>query len=329
MNYASDHFNGKIFLNPVPTEVMQRGSFTKVLLEMVKKHPGRTPDHTLGLFTSDINSLNEPGKNTVRITWLGHSSILLEMEGKKILIDPLWCKRASPFSFMGPKRFFDNPVPINILPQIDIILLSHDHYDHLDKQSIIALAKKNIPIITMLGVGRRLAGWGIKTSQVTEMDWWQSVQINNLTITAAPTRHFSGRWLNDRNHTLWGCFAIKSPSHNIYFGADSGYYEGFKTIGEKLGPFELTMLEIGAYGKYWPTIHMGPEGAIQAHLDVKGKLLMPIHWGTFNLAFHPWKEPVERLLHLAQEKNIPLLLPRPGKTYSPGDGAQNSQWWQL
>lgn len=328
MNYASDHFNGKIFLNPVPTVTMEGGAYVKAILEMLKKHPGRTPDHPIGPFTSDVNLQQAPHENTVLITWLGHSSVLMDIDGTRLLIDPLWCERASPFSFMGPKRFFANPVSINILTQIDIILLSHDHYDHLDKASIIQLGRKNIPIITMLGVGKRLINWGIDPSLITEMDWWQTVQQEKLTITAAPTRHFSGRGLRDRNHTLWGSFAIKSPQHNIYFGADSGYYEGFKTIGERLGPFDLTMLEIGAYGKSWPAIHMGPEGAVQAYADLRGKLLMPIHWGTFNLAFHPWKEPVEKIIQLAKEKNISLVLPRPGITWNLQNGAFNSQWWQ-
>lgn len=326
---TSDHFNGKIFLNPVPTDVMQKGAFFRVLRKWFQKHPGREPEQPLGPFKADLNILNHLPDNEVRVTWLGHSGTILEIEGKRFLTDPLWYQRVSPFSFMGPKRFFDNPVSIDNLPAIDYILLSHDHYDHLDKNSIIQLAQKKIPILTMLGVGQRLINWGIDKSLVTEMDWWQSIEPGEgFIITAAPTRHFSGRWLNDRFTTLWGSFAIKSPNYNIYFGADSGYYDGFRLIGEKLGPFDLTLLEIGAYNEDWAAIHMGPEAAVQAHKDVKGKLLMPLHWGTFSLAFHPWKEPVERVIKAAEAKEVSILLPAPGQTYNIANGAYVSKWWE-
>ena len=181
----------------------------------------------------------------------------------------------------------------------------------------------------MLGVGKRLINWGASKDLIVELDWWQSIQLpGNITVTALPARHFSGRWLNDRYSTLWGSFAIKGPSHNVYFGADSGYYNGFKTIGEKLGPFDLAMLDTGAYNKEWEDIHMGPENAVQATIDLQAKLLMPIHWGLFSLAFHPWKEPVERVIKAAQANNVPLVLPAPGETYDIDKGAYNSNWWQ-
>jgi L-ascorbate metabolism protein UlaG (beta-lactamase superfamily) len=328
MNYTSDHFNGKIFLNPVPTSTMLKGSSGRLLKKLFQHHPGRVPKDQLGPFNINEKVIHQVPSNDVTVTWLGHSSILLTIEGKRLLMDPLWYDRVSPFSFMGPKRFFANPLDLNNLPPIDALLLSHDHYDHLDKASVLKLAAKNIPVITMLGVGERLIKWGIKKQQITQLDWWQSTQVDNLTITAAPARHFSGRWLADRYRTLWGSFAIKSPSYNVYFGADSGYYNGFKTIGEKLGPFDLTMLEIGAYGAEWPSIHMGPEAAVQANIDLKGKLLMPIHWGTFNLAFHPWKEPIERFIPVASKEGVPVLIPQPGVTYNIKNGAYNSEWWK-
>ena len=327
MNYQSAHYNGKLFQNPVPTQVMQ-GSYAKLIGKLFQKHPGREPVDSPGPFAVDYTLLHALPPDALRITWMGHSSIVLEIEGKRLLCDPLWCQRASPFGFMGPKRFFDNPLDFDKLPPIDALLLSHDHYDHLDKTAVLKLAAKKIPVITMLGVGKRLQQWGIDPSRIIELDWWQTISLDHLSITSAPTRHFSGRWINDRNHTLWGSFAIKGNSYNVYFGADSGYYDGFKTIGEKLGPFDLTMLEIGAYGDQWPDIHMGPINAVQAHKDVQGNFMFPIHWGTFNLAFHPWKEPVEQLLPVAAENNIPLILPTPGETYDVSKGAHLSRWWQ-
>jgi len=327
MQYSSDHFNGKIFLNPVATEVMGKGSFGRIMKMYFQKHPSRAPNTRLGPFSIDETSLKRLTENSLQVTWLGHSSILLDIDGKRFLTDPLWYQRASPFSFVGPSRFFDNPLPLHSLPPIDYILLSHDHYDHLDKSSILFLLKKNIPVITMLGVGKRLIDWGADKDLVTELDWWQQKELGNgVVVTALPSRHFSGRWITDRFSTLWGSFAIKGRNHNVYFGADSGYYDGFKTIGAKLGPFDLTLIDTGAYNKEWENIHMGPERAVTAHIDLGGKLLMPIHWGTFNLAFHPWKEPVQRVIKSAAAQHVSLLLPTPGETVKV-EGAYNSLWW--
>jgi L-ascorbate metabolism protein UlaG (beta-lactamase superfamily) len=189
--------------------------------------------------------------------------------------------------------------------------------------------KKGIRVITMLRVGHHLQKWGLDKELITELDWWQPAALEGgLTITAAPARHFSGRWLNDRFHTLWGSFAIRGPQHSVYYGADSGYYPGFAEIGERLGPFDLTLLEIGAYNEEWESIHMGPEAAVRAHKELRGRLLMPIHWGTFSLAFHPWTEPIERLMKAAEQQGVALLVPAPGETCTVKGEAYNSRWWE-
>lgn len=324
----SDHYNCKVFRNPVPTEVMLPGSFFKVLRKYFKKYPDQEPLIPRGTFTSDTHLISMVPENILRVTWLGHSSSLIEIDGKRFLTDPLWYQRVSPFQFTGPKRFFDNPIKINQLPPVDHILLSHDHYDHLDKNSILYLISRGIPVITMLGVGKRLINWGANKNLIIELDWWQELIIGDHKITALPARHFSGRWLTDRFKTLWGSFSIKGPNHHVYFGADSGYYDGFKTIGDKLGPFDLTMLDTGAYGAEWPLIHMGPENAVSAHQDLQGRLLMPIHWGTFKLAYHPWKEPVERVIAAAEKNGVQLILPTPGEIRDVGLGEYNSGWWR-
>jgi L-ascorbate metabolism protein UlaG (beta-lactamase superfamily) len=208
------------------------------------------------------------------------------------------------------------------------VLLSHDHYDHLDKNAIRFFKGSDIPFYCSAGVGQYLKRWGILGNFITEMEWGESVLIDgNIVITATPARHFSGRGLFGRNETLWSSFVIKGPKHNIFFGADSGWFPGFKDIGDTYGPFDLTMLEIGAYGKNWPDIHMGPEHASNAHLALKGNIMMPIHWGTFNLALHAWYEPIEKLLQYAKEKNIKLFIPEPGKP-TEVTGAYNSNWWK-
>lgn len=257
MSQTSDHYNGKIFLNPVATEVMTPGSFMKVLKKQLQRHSNRYPVRRPGPFAVDLQVLHHLPADTLRITWLGHSSVLVETDGKRFLTDPVWYQRASPFTRLGPKRFFDNPIAIDDLPPLDAVLLSHDHYDHLDKGTMIRLMKKGVPVITMLKVGHHLESWGMDRALITELDWWQSVTLDGgFTITATPARHFSGRWINDRFHTLWGAFAIKGPVHSVYYGADSGYYPGFAEIGDRLGPFDLTMLEVGAYNEEWQSIHM-------------------------------------------------------------------------
>ena len=323
------NFNGKIFLNPVATEVMKPGSYFRVLRKFFQKQPGREPLKPLGPFAVDLALLHQQPSQALRVTWLGHSSLIIEMQGKRLLTDPIWYERASPLKYFGPKRFFANPLLLNHLPHIDYVLLSHDHYDHLDKKSLLLLVKKGIPVITMQGVGKRLINWGVAQHMVTELNWWERVELDkDLVVTATPARHFSGRGLSDRFTTLWGAFAVKSAGHNIFFGADSGYYDGFKIIGDKLGPFDIAMLEVGAYNEEWESIHMGPENAVQASLDLGAKLLMPIHWGTFNLAMHTWTEPIERLLKEAGKKQQMLFVPSPGKTVPVEGRPYNSAWWE-
>jgi L-ascorbate metabolism protein UlaG (beta-lactamase superfamily) len=321
-------YNGKQFQNPLPTEMMGAGALKKVLLEYLKPHPGRTPAHPPGLFSFTKAALFQMPQNDVQVTWLGHSTVLLTLDGKRFLTDPVWYQRVSPFTRFGPKRFFQVPVSLQDLPPIDYILLSHDHYDHFDTGALRFLTSKNIPVITMLGVGKRLQVLGVPGRLVTELDWWQEVVLGeDFRLTALPARHFSGRSLADRFTTLWGSFALQGPQHSVYYGADSGYYEGFKLIGETFGSFDLALLEIGAYNALWEDIHMGPDNAAQACIDIRGKLLLPLHWGTFALAFHPWTEPIERLLIAAKEKGVPLLVPAPGETRSLSQGAYLNRWW--
>jgi L-ascorbate metabolism protein UlaG (beta-lactamase superfamily) len=254
---------------------------------------------------------------------------LIEIDNKRILTDPVWSERASFLSWVGPKRFFAAPLQLNELPHLDAVILSHDHYDHLDKAVIQQLASTTVPFYCSLKVGQYLEQWGVHKNRITEMDWLQDTFIgDDCILTATPARHFSGRSLRNRFQTLWSSFVIKTNRHNIFYGADSGWFPGFKHIGNIYGPFDLTMLEIGAYNENWADIHMGPENAVEAHLALKGKLMMPIHWGTFNLALHGWKEPVERLLPYAKEKNVELFLPEPGVPTEVTGVSYNSNWWK-
>jgi L-ascorbate metabolism protein UlaG (beta-lactamase superfamily) len=321
-------FDGRIFHNPVPTEVTPSGALMKMLKAYMKRPKNHKPLKPLPRFRVDPQALNKIPEQGLQVTWLGHSTVLLDVDGKRFLTDPVWYKRVSPFTKLGPKRFYDVPVSLDALPEIDFILLSHNHYDHLDKNAIQYLTTKNIPVITQLKVGEQLQKWGVDPSLITELDWWETTEpAEGFTIRALPARHFSGRWLNDRFKTLWGSFAIRGPKHHVYFGADSGYYEGFAFIGKELGPFDLSLLDTGAYNELWESIHMGPENAVQANIDLQSKILMPIHWGTFSLALHQWTEPVERVMRAAEANGVQLLLPAPGETVE-AKGEYISNWWK-
>lgn len=329
MQLKGSRKEGKKFINPIPTDEAGFGKMPAILWEYMTNKAEGTPKKTLGPFNTDTKVYQTLPASGLRITWMGHSSLLIEIDGKRILTDPVWSSRASFVQWMGPKRFFKAPLPLDELPHLDAVIISHDHYDHFDEATIRVLATKNIPFYTSLGVGRYLKEWGVADHNITEMDWGDTVQVGtDCTFTTAPTRHFSGRGVVNRNETLWSAFVIKGHTHKIFFGADSGWFNGFADIGEAYGPFDLTMLEIGAYGKNWPDIHMGPLSAFNAHLALKGKQMMPIHWGTFNLALHAWHEPIDILLELADKENTSLFVPEPGKPTEATGEHYNSGWWE-
>ena len=261
----------------------------------------------------------------LRVTWLGHSTTLIEIDGKRVLTDPVWGPRASPFSFLGPKRFQPVPVPIGALPELDAIVISHDHYDHLDYPSVRALAKLRVPIITSLGVGVHLEAWGIPAERITELDWWEEARLPGLTLTAAPAHHFSGRTLGDRNATLWSSFVIRGERHSVYFSGDGGLSPLFAEIGRRLGPFDLVMMEVGAFHPSWGAVHLGPDNALEAWRQIGSGRFLPIHWGTFNLAMHAWDDPAERLFAQGLEG---LLMPRLGQPVEPAGTDVVEPWWR-
>ena len=275
-------------------------------------------------------SFATPPASGLRATWLGHSTVLVEIDGMRILFDPVWAKRASPSSIVGPKRFFDVPLPIEEVPPLDAVVASHDHYDHLDRGVIKALAKSqpNVRFIVPLGVGAHLEKWGVAPERVTDLDWWESTTLGALTLTATPARHFSGRGFSDRNHTLWASWSVKGPTHRVFHSGDTGPFAGFADIGAQQGPFDLTLIKIGAYGEGWPDIHVTPEQAVDAHAKLKGSALLPIHWGTFNLAFHAWDEPAERVVAAAVKNGTKLFVPRPGESIEPSSQPKQDYWWR-
>ncbi len=327
--HKSPNYKNGVFLNPVPTSIYTDSNICEVSWRWMTKRSGPLePTHELN-FKTNVVCDSSFSHNSLRITWIGHSTVLIEIDGKRFLTDPIWSKRASPVGPFGPVRFFEPPITLAQIPQIDGVIISHDHFDHLDRATITKLGKTGAIFYAPLGVGHHLESWGIPNGQIKEMDWWDQVSIGkNHTLITTPARHFSGRSLFNRNSTLWCSWVIKSRDRTVFFGGDGGMWPGFKTIGDKYGPFDVSLLQIGAYCSDWKNIHLFPEEAVQAHLDLKGEVLLPIHWGTFNLAFHSWTEPVERLLTAASENNVKLSLPRPGQFIDLPNFSINSHWWK-
>ncbi len=260
---------------------------------------------------------------------LGHSSVLMRLDGEYLLTDPVFSERASPISFVGPKRFHPVPVTVEELPYIKAVIISHDHYDHLDKATIEALNAKVETFVTPLRVGARLRDWGVAEDKIVELDWWQSTTLGTIKLTATPAQHFSGRGLFDRDQTLWASWVIEAAQAKLFFSGDSGYFDGFKAIGEKFGPFDITMIETGAYNALWSEIHMLPEQSVQAHLDLKGRAMLPIHNATFDLALHDWYEPLERVQQAAEQQQVNLLTPMMGVAVSLQQPVADHAWWRL
>ena len=323
--------DGRRFLNPVPTKVGGFSLMFKVGPRIFLEAKTRVPKSPLGPFHTNPAIYCTPPQSGLRITWMGHATSIVEMDGVRILIDPVWDERAAPTTWAGPKRFFSAPLDLKDIPAIDAVIVSHDHYDHLGAGTIRALSQlpvvANAQWIAPLGVGALLQQLGVPPARCIEMSWMDSTRVGPIQVTALPARHFSGRSLFNRFQTLWASFALAGPAHRVYYGADSGEWEGFREIGRRFGPFDLAMLEIGASNPLWAEIHMGPEGAVRTFRALGGQgLLMPIHWGLFDLALHHWKQPIEAIWPLDELK---LWSPTPGLPAEVIAGRElRSEWWR-
>jgi L-ascorbate metabolism protein UlaG (beta-lactamase superfamily) len=261
------------------------------------------------------------------VTWFGHASALLEVEGQRVLVDPVWGERVSPSPLLGPTRLHPAPGALSDLPPIDAVLISHDHYDHLDVPTVRELLRvSEAPFVVPLGIGAHLRMWGVPRRRIVELDWNQATKVGDLTLTCTEARHFSGRFFA-RDTTLWASWVITGPSRRVFFGGDTGYTPAFAAIGAEHGPFDLTLLPIGAYNDAWHAIHMDPEEAVRAHGDLGGRLMLPIHWATFNLAFHRWPEPVQRACVAAEARGVRLVVPPPGQRVDVLDPPPVQDWW--
>ena len=326
---ASPRFIDGAFRNTVPrTPMIKGGSSLRTVGEFFFGGQRRTPPAPLP--SEDPRpAWARPVETGLRATWLGHSTVLVEIDGLRVLTDPVWGERASPYSFAGPKRFQPVPVPVSSLPPLDAVIISHDHYDHLDYPTILAPAERDVPFYTSLGVGAHLESWGIPAERIVELDWWESATLPGaeLSITAAPSRHFSGRGLL-RNATLWSSFAVRSARHSFFFSGDTGLTPEYAEIATRLGPFDLVMLEVGAFHPSWGEIHLGPDNALEALALLGGGSFLPVHWGTFNLAIHAWDDPAETLLEKAPARGVHLVMPRLGAAVEPARVELVEPWWR-
>jgi L-ascorbate metabolism protein UlaG (beta-lactamase superfamily) len=311
---------------PSPVDTSLKG-LTSMVKEALKRDANRRPGEPLPMVPIDFGPIPD---HETRMTWLGHSALLLQTSGKTVLIDPMFGNSPSPFPFIGSKRYNSKlPFAIEDLPPIDAVILSHDHYDHLDYDSIKKLKEKIGKFFVPLGVGRHLRRWGIEPGNIQEFNWWDEGVFGKIHLACTPARHFSGRSIGDRDSSLWCSWVIESEHSKIFFSGDSGYGPHFAKIGEKYGPFDLTLIECGQYDSRWAYTHMLPEETVQAHLDVKGSLLIPIHWGGFTLAFHDWTDPVERAAKEAERRNTALSSPKIGEPVIVGSADYpHTAWWK-
>ncbi|MDA3906601.1 MAG: MBL fold metallo-hydrolase [Bacteroidales bacterium] len=323
----SDNFNGKKFINLVPT-AMAAPKFS-TMIKFFSSSEEKAPTRNLPTKKFLKESFESANSDKISFTWFGHSSVLLKIENQVILIDPVFGERVSLFSLVGPKKFnYSNYYSIDQLPHIDAVLISHDHYDHLEYESMLALKDKVNRFFVPLGVGVHLEEWGIDSEKIIELDWWDDTDFNkDIKLIFTPTRHFTGRGILNRDRTLWGSWAIIGQNHKVFFSGDSGYFDVFKKVGEKYGPFDLAFIENGQYNEDWKAIHMMPEQSALAGSELNAKAVVPIHWGKFSLSLHAWDEPVKRFLVASKSFDYKALTPTPGEilTYP---WHETSQWWK-
>ena len=326
----SPEWRGGRFHNVDPTRTLLSGSLPTILHAQALGKQVRRPRRPVPVERRRWLDYDGAPASGLRATWIGHATVLLEIGGRRVLTDPVWSERVSPSTLIGPRRFFAPPIALDALPSIDAVVISHDHYDHLDMATVRVLAARGTRFLVPLGVGAHLERWGVPDAQIHELDWGESFRLEPVTFTMTPARHFSGRGLRNRDTTLWASWVIATDRSRVYCCGDSGFFSGFRDIGRSLGPFDLTLISAGAYSPIWPLIHMTPEEVVQAHLDLGGRMLLPIHWATFNLAFHDWNEPAIRAAEAAAARGVTLVLPRPGQMIEPSGTIDlpTEPWWR-
>jgi L-ascorbate metabolism protein UlaG (beta-lactamase superfamily) len=321
----SPQWRGGAFENPQPLWNDVWGSLTGMM--RVSEHVSPSAGAPVPVEPVDAARFQAPPPSGLRVTWLGHSTVLLEIDGHRVLTDPVFSPRASPLSWIGPQRWYAPPLPLAQVPAVDAVVISHDHYDHLDQPTIEAIKGWKAAFVVPLGVGAHLEYWGVPKEKIVELDWWEQAKVGDLEIHCVPARHASGRTVIDKDATLWAGYAFVGPQHHAYFSGDTGLFPAMEEIGRKLGPFDVTMIEVGQYNRAWPDWHIGPEQALTAHRLVGGKVFFPIHWGLFELAAHGWTEPMERALAAAEKSGAIIASARPGHSVETDARPKLERWW--
>ncbi len=322
----SKNFSKGKFNNPTTTVMDTRiKTSISIMRDFIKGNPKSRPEQPIEIDKLQLHLNDEK----VKITWFGHSTLMIEIEGKILFLDPMLGKSPSPVPF-GNRRFSNSlPIELEDLPMIDAVIISHDHYDHLDYGSILRLKDRVKKFFVTLGVGSHLERWGIERERIVEQDWWEQTDFGGLSFICTPARHFSGRGLTNRNSTLWASWVIVGEQSKIYFSGDGGYGPHFKEIGDKYGPFDVTLMECGQYDERWAPIHMIPEETVQAHLDMRGELLIPIHWAGFTLSMHDWTDPIERAIRAAEKQGVKIATPRIGEVVNiDSKDFPRTRWWR-
>jgi len=324
---ASPNFADGQARNTVPT-TLGSGDPWEFVVEYFRGAEERKPPDPVPMIEPDPSALWSLRQKGVRFIWLGHSTVYLEVDGIRVLIDPVWADRASPFKVAGPKRSHPVPIPLEDLPPIDVVVISHDHYDHLDPMVVRELAPSGVMFAVPLGIGAALEAWGVATDQIIELDWWEGAAVESLALIATPARHFSGWQVTDRDRTLWASWILVGPNSRVYYSGDTGWQDDFKRIGDEYGPFDLTIMKCGAYGDGWPDIHINGVQAVEAHLLLKGRRMLPVHWLTFDLALHPWEEPVLQALESGAELGAEVITPQLGELIDLKGRVTTTRWWE-
>jgi L-ascorbate metabolism protein UlaG (beta-lactamase superfamily) len=332
----SPQFTGGVFRNPVPKPaagvLKTLGIIWNVLLNKPADAVPKAAPPVSALTRAQLEAA--PDRSLFR---LGHSTMLIKLRGGLWITDPVFAERASPVQWMGPRRFHAPPIALEDLPPLRGVILSHDHYDHLDRDTVVHLARTAEVFLAPLGVGDRLIAWGVDPQKVRQFDWWEGTTIDGVRFTATPAQHFSGRGLFDGDKTLWASWvivdgasldAMQDAELRVFFSGDTGYFDGFREIGRRFGPFDVTLMETGAYDPQWPYVHMQPEQTVQAHQDLRGRWLLPVHNGTFDLAMHGWREPFERVSALSAQRGIALTTPRMGERLDLSSPHAATPWWR-
>jgi L-ascorbate metabolism protein UlaG (beta-lactamase superfamily) len=326
---ANSHFHDGAFVNDLPPAGYSLADVRTLIAGQFSSSEIRVPPTPIPVVRVDPEILKTaPPSTGLRAFWIGHASVYVELDGVRMLIDPIFSEYASPFN-VGPRRFHPPPIPLVDLPKIDAVLITHDHYDHLDMHTVQQLSQRGTMFFVPLGIGAHLQAWGVPEAQIHDLEWWQEVPLQGVRIVSTPSRHYSGRGLTDKNATLWTSWSVIGARHRFYVSGDTGYSDHFTKIGERYGPFDMAFIKIGAYGPGapWLDIHMTPEDAVRAHRDVRARRMFPVHWGTFNLAFHDWNEPIQRALAAAGANEVELVTPQIGEMVDADKPFESTRWY--